>query len=107
MRPRHQSAKGYEAQLTLSAASVSARGSVDSFVTLDARRCALVDSVMSMITALFGGNTRSGSLAPSFRVLGVRIQAVQIPDVVHILENWIKERSSSRYIAFTGMHGMV
>jgi len=59
-----------------------------------------------MVTTLFGGNTRSGSLAPSFRVLGVRIQAVQIPDVVHILENWIRERSSSRYIAFTGMHGM-
>jgi N-acetylglucosaminyldiphosphoundecaprenol N-acetyl-beta-D-mannosaminyltransferase len=41
-----------------------------------------------------------------FRVLGVRVNAVQIPEVVAILERWIRERQSSRYVAVTGMHGV-
>lgn len=42
----------------------------------------------------------------SFRVLGVRVDAVQIPDVVLEMERWIGERGKSRYIAVTGMHGI-
>jgi N-acetylglucosaminyldiphosphoundecaprenol N-acetyl-beta-D-mannosaminyltransferase len=48
-----------------------------------------------------------GASVPSFRVLGVSVQAVQIPDVIGLVEGWIRERSQPRYITFTGMHGMV
>lgn len=41
-----------------------------------------------------------------FRVLGVGVDAVQIPDAVRILERWIGERCGSRYVAVTGMHGV-
>jgi N-acetylglucosaminyldiphosphoundecaprenol N-acetyl-beta-D-mannosaminyltransferase len=43
---------------------------------------------------------------PKFKVLGVRVDAVQIPDAVRILEQWIADRSGSRYVAVTGMHGI-
>jgi N-acetylglucosaminyldiphosphoundecaprenol N-acetyl-beta-D-mannosaminyltransferase len=43
---------------------------------------------------------------PSFRVLGVRVHAVQIPDVVAQVRRWIEERTSARFITFTGMHGV-
>lgn len=42
----------------------------------------------------------------SFRVLGVRVHPLQIPDVVERIERWIQERDACRYIAFTGMHGV-
>ena len=41
-----------------------------------------------------------------FRVLGVRVDAVQIPDVVGIMERWIVARDGCHYIAVTGMHGV-
>jgi N-acetylglucosaminyldiphosphoundecaprenol N-acetyl-beta-D-mannosaminyltransferase len=44
--------------------------------------------------------------APGFRVLGVRVNAVQIPQVVALMENWIRSRNTGRYIAVTGMHGV-
>ena len=42
----------------------------------------------------------------SYRVLGVRVDAVQIPDVIEIIERWIGEGGPCRYIAVTGMHGV-
>ncbi len=42
----------------------------------------------------------------SFRVLGVRVDAVQIPDAVRRMEEWIARREGGRYIAVTGMHGV-
>jgi N-acetylglucosaminyldiphosphoundecaprenol N-acetyl-beta-D-mannosaminyltransferase len=42
----------------------------------------------------------------SFRVLGVRVDAVQIDDVVARMEEWIAGREACRYIAVTGMHGV-
>ncbi len=42
--------------------------------------------------------------SPGFRVLGVRVHAVQIPDVVIQVERWIQEREEGNYIAVTGMH---
>lgn len=42
----------------------------------------------------------------SFRVLGVRVHAVQIPDIVQIVERWIRQRGASQYVAVTGMHGI-
>lgn len=44
---------------------------------------------------------------PSFRVLGVNVNAVQIPEVVTLIERWIAERAPLRYIAVTGMHGVM
>ena len=43
---------------------------------------------------------------PSYRVLDVRVDAVQIPDAIKILESWIQERGPARYVAVTGMHGV-
>jgi N-acetylglucosaminyldiphosphoundecaprenol N-acetyl-beta-D-mannosaminyltransferase len=50
-----------------------------------------------------------GTLAPasrSFHALGVRVDAVQIPDAISQLETWIHERMGTRYVAVTGMHGV-
>jgi N-acetylglucosaminyldiphosphoundecaprenol N-acetyl-beta-D-mannosaminyltransferase len=44
---------------------------------------------------------------PSFRVLGVRVHAVQIPDAVSQMEQWIEEREGCHYVAVTGMHGVM
>lgn len=44
--------------------------------------------------------------APSFHVLGVRVDAVQIADVVRRMEEWIERREGGHYIAVTGMHGV-
>lgn len=41
-----------------------------------------------------------------FPVLGVRVDAVQIPDTISILESWIAERDGCHYVAVTGMHGV-
>ena len=44
--------------------------------------------------------------SPSFHALGIRVDAVQIPDAIARLENWIHERAGTRYVAVTGMHGV-
>jgi N-acetylglucosaminyldiphosphoundecaprenol N-acetyl-beta-D-mannosaminyltransferase len=41
-----------------------------------------------------------------FRVLGVTVNAVQIPDVIAQMECWISERSACRFIAVTDMHSV-
>lgn len=46
------------------------------------------------------------SAIPNFRVLDVRVNAVQIPGTIAILENWIQNPGRSRYVAVTGMHGV-
>jgi N-acetylglucosaminyldiphosphoundecaprenol N-acetyl-beta-D-mannosaminyltransferase len=42
---------------------------------------------------------------PSFGVLGVRIHAVQVPDVLQIFDHWIRERKRVHAVWSTGMHG--
>lgn len=42
----------------------------------------------------------------SFQVLGVRVDPVQIPEVVARMEQWIRNRDACRGIAVTGMHGV-
>jgi N-acetylglucosaminyldiphosphoundecaprenol N-acetyl-beta-D-mannosaminyltransferase len=42
----------------------------------------------------------------SFSVLGVRVDAVQIHDVIARMEDWIARRERCHYIAVTGMHGV-
>src|SRR5256885_17217008 len=46
------------------------------------------------------------STARSFCVLGVRVDALQIPEVIARMEEWIARREGCRYIAVTGMHGV-
>jgi len=42
-----------------------------------------------------------------FRVLGVRVDAVQIPEVISRMSQWIDERRVGNFIAVTGMHGVM
>jgi N-acetylglucosaminyldiphosphoundecaprenol N-acetyl-beta-D-mannosaminyltransferase len=42
-----------------------------------------------------------------FRVLGVGFDAVQIPDVIDQMRQWIARRQACRYIAVAGMHGII
>ena len=44
---------------------------------------------------------------PRFQVLGVRVEAVQIGDVVEQMKEWIRERRGCHSIAATGMNGIV
>ena len=41
-----------------------------------------------------------------FSVLGVRVNVVQIPDVVAQMECWISQDNQCHFIAVTGMHGV-
>lgn len=50
------------------------------------------------------GGVCSGSCY--FQVLGVRVDAVQIPDAVSRMEDWIRKRDACRFVAVTGMHGV-
>jgi exopolysaccharide biosynthesis WecB/TagA/CpsF family protein len=43
----------------------------------------------------------------SFAVLGVRVNALQIPDVTKEMMRWIQERRRCHTIAVTGMHGIM
>jgi N-acetylglucosaminyldiphosphoundecaprenol N-acetyl-beta-D-mannosaminyltransferase len=45
--------------------------------------------------------------APSFRVLGVRVNAVQIPDTIAAMEKWIQNWDGTHFVAVTGMHGVM
>jgi len=45
-------------------------------------------------------------LGSLYSVLNVRVDAVQIPDVLARMEEWIARREGCRYIAVTGMHGV-
>lgn len=45
---------------------------------------------------------------PFIRVLGTRVQMVQIPDVVNLMAHWIEtEPSNCHWIVVTGMHGVI
>lgn len=50
---------------------------------------------------------KHASTSGVFRVMGVRVDAVQIRDVISRMEEWIAQRRGCRYIAVTGMHGIV
>lgn len=43
---------------------------------------------------------------PSFEVLGVHVDAIQIPEAITRIEDWIRTRQGCRYVAVTGMHGV-
>jgi N-acetylglucosaminyldiphosphoundecaprenol N-acetyl-beta-D-mannosaminyltransferase len=48
-----------------------------------------------------------GLASSPYRVLGVRVDAVQIAEVCARVEKWIQNRDGCRYIALTGMHGIM
>ena len=43
----------------------------------------------------------------TFRVLGVSVNAIQIPDVVARVGDWIERKERGRFVAATGMHGVM
>jgi exopolysaccharide biosynthesis WecB/TagA/CpsF family protein len=47
------------------------------------------------------------SLTKRFDVLGVRVNAIQIPEVIEAMRQWIEERKRCHAIAVTGMHGVM
>lgn len=49
----------------------------------------------------------SDNKVPAFRVLGVRVNAIQIPDAISVMEEWIRKRVSTQFVAVTGMHGVM
>jgi len=42
----------------------------------------------------------------TFSVLGVRVDALQIPEVIGQMREWIARRDACHYVAVTGMHGI-
>lgn len=50
---------------------------------------------------------QDNALPPVFRVLGVRVHAVQIPGVIALMEGWIRRCEMGNYVAVTGMHGIM
>jgi N-acetylglucosaminyldiphosphoundecaprenol N-acetyl-beta-D-mannosaminyltransferase len=44
---------------------------------------------------------------PFFKVLGVKVHALQIPDVILQMKEWISAGTVGHFIAVTGMHGVV
>lgn len=50
--------------------------------------------------------TMPRSALSSFQVLGVRVDAVQIPATIEQMEKWIAQRDECRFVAVTGMHGV-
>jgi len=46
------------------------------------------------------------AMAPAFRVVGVRVDAVQLPEAVRRIKRWIDNRETGKYVAVTGMHGV-
>jgi N-acetylglucosaminyldiphosphoundecaprenol N-acetyl-beta-D-mannosaminyltransferase len=44
---------------------------------------------------------------PTFDVLGVRVHAVQIPEMIRRLEQWIAEGPRGRYVTLTNVHAIM
>jgi N-acetylglucosaminyldiphosphoundecaprenol N-acetyl-beta-D-mannosaminyltransferase len=43
---------------------------------------------------------------PCFQILGLRVDAMQIPGVIEQMKEWIARREKCHSIAFTGLHGL-
>ncbi|HEV2118276.1 MAG TPA: WecB/TagA/CpsF family glycosyltransferase [Terriglobales bacterium] len=50
---------------------------------------------------------RSQPAPPTFDVLGVRVDAVQIPEMIRRLEQWIGEVPRGRYVTLTNVHAIM
>jgi len=54
-----------------------------------------------------GETNRNQMDEAGFRALGVRVDAVQIPEVICRIDDWMCDRSGCRFVALTGMHGVM
>ena len=43
----------------------------------------------------------------SFEVLGVHVDALELPEACRTVREWIEHRRGCRYVALTGMHGIM
>jgi UDP-N-acetyl-D-mannosaminuronic acid transferase (WecB/TagA/CpsF family) len=50
--------------------------------------------------------TAMSAIPPGFRVVGVRVDAVQLAEAVTRIKRWIDNRENGKYVAVTGMHGV-
>ncbi|OFV95860.1 MAG: hypothetical protein A3F68_00945 [Acidobacteria bacterium RIFCSPLOWO2_12_FULL_54_10] len=50
---------------------------------------------------------RPNKLTTYFRVLGIRVHAVQIPDVVQQMERWITEKEFGHFVTLTNVHSVI
>ena len=60
-----------------------------------------------MATPSLQAISREERRTDAYRVLGVRVDAVQIGDVIQRMEEWIERREAGHTIAVTGMHGVM
>lgn len=51
--------------------------------------------------------TMSAQDLPTLRVLGTRVNPVQMSDALSLIEGWIQERGQSRFIVASGMHAVM
>ncbi len=63
-------------------------------------------SVLQNKTKQEGRLSVYASARKTFSVLGVRVDALQIPEVIGRMREWIARRDACHYIAVTGMHGI-
>jgi N-acetylglucosaminyldiphosphoundecaprenol N-acetyl-beta-D-mannosaminyltransferase len=66
------------------------------------------ETTSSAVSSPAGSKTAGQPAAAplSYRVLGAPVHAVQIPEVVELMEGWIRDREAGKFIAVTGMHGV-
>jgi N-acetylglucosaminyldiphosphoundecaprenol N-acetyl-beta-D-mannosaminyltransferase len=53
------------------------------------------------------GSPEESSAGAAYRILGVRVDAVQIPGVIARMEHWIARRDACRFIAVADMHSIM
>jgi N-acetylglucosaminyldiphosphoundecaprenol N-acetyl-beta-D-mannosaminyltransferase len=63
-----------------------------------------INRVIPLVTQEIPRNSQTEKSA--FQILAIRVDAVQIPDVVKRIEGWVADRQTCRYVAFTGLHGV-
>lgn len=71
-------------------------------------------ATLSVSSRIFPEKTKDANAAPSppdeapaYKILGVRVNAVQIPGVISRIEKWIALRDVCRYITVTDMHSLM
>jgi N-acetylglucosaminyldiphosphoundecaprenol N-acetyl-beta-D-mannosaminyltransferase len=64
-------------------------------------------SVLRHETPNARGTPSDAASTKAFSVLGVRVDALQIPDVIAHMREWVARREACHYIAVTGMHGVI
>jgi exopolysaccharide biosynthesis WecB/TagA/CpsF family protein len=74
--------------------------------TSDSRAIRPATAAMKAISQPFRQETVPG-LAKRFDVLGVPVNATQIPEVIEAMKQWIGEHNHCHAIAVTGMHGVM